>query len=54
VARHLSPHGEYVLWKDPAPAEKSTHSLRAEPEDENRQSPRWECRVCATGATSVE
>src|SRR5262252_2641866 len=33
-ARHLSPDGEYIIWKDPAPADQSAHPFRAEPEDE--------------------
>src|SRR5262245_583550 len=33
-AGHLLPHGEYIIWKDPAPTEDPAHPLRAEPEDE--------------------
>ena len=33
-AGHLLPHGEYIIWKDPAPTEEPAHPLRAEPEDE--------------------
>jgi hypothetical protein len=33
-ARQLPPDGEYILWKEPGPAEKSAHPFGAEPEDE--------------------
>jgi len=34
VGRQLPPDREYILWKEPGPADKSAHPFRAEPEDE--------------------
>jgi len=34
LSRQLPPDGEYILWKEPSPTEKSAHPFRAQPEDE--------------------